>query len=121
VLVSTSSAGALYCGGGRGPTAEVAIQSAIDDAENSAEGDGLFTCTPVGEPQVFSSRTIHSAATSTGEREHVLQLTSFSFAFHAAGNSRFMGRLAGLGRLRNVASEVEVAWSGPCGDWRLLW
>jgi hypothetical protein len=44
--------GAIYCGGGRGPTAEVAIQSAIDDAATSAQGDGLFTCTLVGEPLV---------------------------------------------------------------------
>jgi hypothetical protein len=53
-LVPTASAiaGALYCGGGRGPTAEVAIRSAIEDAENSAQGDGLFTCTLVGEPVV---------------------------------------------------------------------
>ena len=45
-------ASAIYCGGGRGPTAEVAIQSAIADAENSAQGDGLFTCSLVGEPSM---------------------------------------------------------------------
>jgi hypothetical protein len=55
VLGPTASAiaDALYCGAGRGPTSAVAVQSAIWDAENSAQGDGLFTCTLVGEPQVF--------------------------------------------------------------------
>jgi hypothetical protein len=47
-----ASAAAIYCGGGRGPTAEVAIQSAIWDAQSSAEGDGLFTCTLADEPKV---------------------------------------------------------------------
>jgi hypothetical protein len=49
---ASAIASAIYCGGGRGPTAEVAIQSAIDDAQSSAQGDGLFTCTLVGEPLV---------------------------------------------------------------------
>jgi hypothetical protein len=52
VFSAVASAGAIYCGGGYGPTAEVAIQSAIGDAENSASGDGLFNCTLVGEPTV---------------------------------------------------------------------
>ena len=39
----------------RGPTAEVAIRSAIDDGANSAAAEGLYTCTPVGEPQVFET------------------------------------------------------------------
>lgn len=30
----------------------MAIQSAIDDAQNSAQEDGLFSCTLVGEPFV---------------------------------------------------------------------
>ncbi len=51
--VSAAASAPLYCGGGRGPTADVAIASAIDDAQNSASGDGLFTCVLVGEPQVF--------------------------------------------------------------------
>jgi hypothetical protein len=53
-LAPTASAlaGAIYCGGGYGPTAEVAVQSAIDDARNSASGDGLFNCTLAGEPLV---------------------------------------------------------------------
>ncbi|WP_328885243.1 hypothetical protein [Streptomyces sp. NBC_00316] len=43
---------ALYCGGGYGPTAEIAVRSAIDDARNSASGEGLFRCELVGEPFV---------------------------------------------------------------------
>ena len=31
----------------------MAIQSAIGDAQSSAEGDGLITYTLVGEPKVF--------------------------------------------------------------------
>jgi hypothetical protein len=49
------STGKLFLGGGRGPTAEVAIRSAIDDGANSAAAEGLYTCTPVGEPQVFET------------------------------------------------------------------
>jgi hypothetical protein len=47
--------GMLFDGGGRGPTAEVAIRSAIDDAANSASAYQLFTCSLVGTPQVFES------------------------------------------------------------------
>ena len=49
------SNGMLFEGGGRGPTAEVAIRSAIDDAATSAGAYQLYTCTPVGRPQVFES------------------------------------------------------------------
>jgi hypothetical protein len=49
-----SSSGMLFDGGGYGPTAEVAIRGAIDDAAVSASAYGLFNCTQVGEPQVFS-------------------------------------------------------------------
>jgi hypothetical protein len=55
---STASAdpnGKLFTGGGRGPTAELAIRSAIDDAANSASAEQLYTCTQVGEPEVFES------------------------------------------------------------------
>ena len=55
MFASSASAAGLYCGGGRGPTANVAIQRAIEDANTSASGDGLFTCELVGEPQVFES------------------------------------------------------------------
>ncbi|MFD9880860.1 hypothetical protein ACFWZT_05305 [Streptomyces alboflavus] len=45
----------LFTGGGRGPTAAVAIQSAIGDAEASAGAEQLYTCALVGEPLVFES------------------------------------------------------------------
>ncbi|WJV44712.1 hypothetical protein [Streptomyces flavofungini] len=54
--VADSAASAkLFTGGGRGPTAAVAIQSAIDDAETSAAAEQLYTCALLGEPQVFES------------------------------------------------------------------
>jgi hypothetical protein len=49
------STGMLFDGGGRGPTAEVAIRRAFSDAETSASAYQLYTCAPVGEPQVFES------------------------------------------------------------------
>jgi hypothetical protein len=55
---STSVVGAesdwmLFDGAAFGPTVEVAIQGAIDDAENSASAYQLYTCRLVGEPQIF--------------------------------------------------------------------
>jgi hypothetical protein len=50
---SADSSGMFFDGAGRGPTAEVAIRSAIGDAATSASAYQLFTCVPVGEPQVF--------------------------------------------------------------------
>ena len=55
LFASSASAAGFYCGAARGLTAEVAIQGAIDDAQNSASGDGLFNCELIGEPQVFES------------------------------------------------------------------
>jgi ribosomal protein S12 methylthiotransferase accessory factor YcaO len=49
------TSGMYFDGGGRGPTAEVAIRRAIDDAATSAGAYQLFSCTAVGEPQVFES------------------------------------------------------------------
>jgi len=43
----------LFTGGGFGPTTEVAIQSAVWDAETSASAYQLFTCQMVGEPSIF--------------------------------------------------------------------
>jgi hypothetical protein len=54
-VASADSDGKLFQGAGRGPTAEVAIQSAIDDAATSAGGEQLYTCAQVGEPEVFES------------------------------------------------------------------
>jgi hypothetical protein len=53
VLAGVAAASTLYCGSGRGSTPEKAINKAIYDAEVSAEGDGLFTCTIVDEPTVW--------------------------------------------------------------------
>lgn len=56
LAVADSSAPAkLFTGGGRGPTAAVAIQSAVWDAESSAGAEQLYTCTLAGEPLVFES------------------------------------------------------------------
>jgi hypothetical protein len=52
---AASSSGMLFTGASRGPSAEVAIRGAIDDAAASAGAVGLYTCTPVGEPRVFES------------------------------------------------------------------
>jgi ribosomal protein S12 methylthiotransferase accessory factor YcaO len=50
-----SSSGMLFDGGGRGLTAEAAIRRAIQDAATSASAYQLYTCTLVGQPQVFES------------------------------------------------------------------
>ncbi|MFI5632343.1 hypothetical protein ACIA8E_23795 [Streptomyces sp. NPDC051664] len=52
VTPAPTSSALLYCGGGYGPTAGTAVRSAIDDAQNSASGDGLFSCELIGEPFV---------------------------------------------------------------------
>ena len=53
VLAGVAAASALYGGCATGSTPQRAINKAIYDAEISAEGDGLFTCTIVGEPSVW--------------------------------------------------------------------
>jgi hypothetical protein len=53
VLAGVVAASPLYGGCATGSTPERAINKAIKDAEISAEGDGLFTCTVVGEPTVW--------------------------------------------------------------------
>jgi hypothetical protein len=53
VLAGVAAASALYGGCATGSTPAKAIKKAIYDAEISAEGDGLFTCTLVGEPSVW--------------------------------------------------------------------
>lgn len=50
-----ASGSALYCGAARGLTADNAVQGAVDDARNSASGDGRFQCELVGEPQIFET------------------------------------------------------------------
>jgi hypothetical protein len=49
--------GMLFDGGGFGPTEEVAIRQAVEDAEVSASAYQLFTCELVGEPQIFPDPT----------------------------------------------------------------
>lgn len=51
---SSQSISALFTGGGFGPTADVAIQSAIWDAEVSASDYQLFNCRVVGEILIFA-------------------------------------------------------------------
>ena len=53
VLAGVVAASPLYGGCATGSTPAKAINKAIYDAEISAEGDGLFTCTIVGEPTVW--------------------------------------------------------------------
>ena len=56
VLASVAVASPLFDGGGRGPTDEVAIQSAFDDARITAQSVGFYgECTIAGEPQVFET------------------------------------------------------------------
>jgi hypothetical protein len=52
-VVGAQSEAMLFDGAAFGPTIEVAIQSAIGDAEVSASGYQLFTCQLVGEPRIF--------------------------------------------------------------------
>ena len=53
VLAGVAAASTLYGGCATGSTPQKAINKAIYDAEISAEGDGLFGCTIVGEPTVW--------------------------------------------------------------------
>jgi hypothetical protein len=53
---SAGGAAKLFTGGGYGTTPELAIQSAIEDAKNSASAEQLYTCVLVGEPQTFGPR-----------------------------------------------------------------
>jgi hypothetical protein len=43
----------LFMGAGHGPTPGSAIYSATEDAEGCAESVGLYTCTMVGEPEIW--------------------------------------------------------------------
>jgi hypothetical protein len=56
LLASVAVASPLFDGGGRGPTADVAIQRAFEDAHVTAQSEGFYgACTIVGQPQVFES------------------------------------------------------------------
>ena len=51
--VSAAGAAKLFTGGGYGPTQELAVQAAIEDGQNSASSEQLYTCVLVGQPRVF--------------------------------------------------------------------
>lgn len=54
LVASPATASPLFCGAGRGLTAQNAIQGAFDDARNSAQSEGFYgACTISGEPQIF--------------------------------------------------------------------
>ena len=57
VLLAPASAlpagGGLFIGAGSGQTPDTAIRAATEDAQACAESVGLFTCMPVGEPEIF--------------------------------------------------------------------
>jgi len=53
LVLAGVAAASIYGGCATGSTPERAINKALYDAEISAEGDGLFTCTIVGEPTVW--------------------------------------------------------------------
>src|SRR5688572_7316125 len=56
VFATPALASPLFCGAGRGPTAAVAIDAALDDARTSAQSEGFYgDCTIVGEPEVFET------------------------------------------------------------------
>ena len=56
LVASPATASPLFCGAGRGRTAEVAVQGAFDDARNSAQSEGFYgQCTLSGEPQIFET------------------------------------------------------------------
>jgi hypothetical protein len=51
--VSAGGAAKVFTGGGYGTTPELAIQSAIEDGQNSASAEQLYTCVLVGQPRTF--------------------------------------------------------------------
>jgi hypothetical protein len=56
LVAPPAAASLLFDGGGHGPTAQVAIQRALEDAQITAQSVGFFgACTIVGEPQVFEA------------------------------------------------------------------
>ncbi|HKA67871.1 MAG TPA: hypothetical protein VKG85_02005 [Actinomycetes bacterium] len=62
LTAASANAAALFNGCSFGSTPERAIAKAIDDAENSAFGEGLFNCELVGEPLVWHDGSRFRAA-----------------------------------------------------------
>ena len=53
LTATSANAAGLFSGCSFGSTPERAIEKAIDDAEVSASGEGLFNCELVGKPLVW--------------------------------------------------------------------
>jgi hypothetical protein len=55
VLVATPAvASPIFCGGGAALTADLAVRSAFEDAQISAQSEGFYgPCRLVGEPETF--------------------------------------------------------------------
>ena len=54
LVASPATASPLFCGAGRGLTAQNAVQGAFEDAQTSAQSEGFYgACTLAGEPQIF--------------------------------------------------------------------
>jgi hypothetical protein len=62
LTATSASASGLFGGCSFGSTPQRAIEKAIDDAENSASGEGLFNCVIVGEPLVWRDGSMFRAA-----------------------------------------------------------
>ena len=62
LTTTSANAAALFNGCSFGSTPERAIEKAIDDAEVSASGEGLFNCELVGEPLVWQDGLMFRAA-----------------------------------------------------------
>jgi hypothetical protein len=43
----------LFMGAGRGSTVQSAVHAAVEDAEGCAASVGLYSCTMVGEPEIW--------------------------------------------------------------------
>ncbi|MDQ7905042.1 hypothetical protein RB614_10970 [Phytohabitans sp. ZYX-F-186] len=56
LAAAPAAASPLFDGGGRGPTAEVAVQSAFWDAQITAQSVGFYgECAIVGTPAIFET------------------------------------------------------------------
>lgn len=66
LVASPAVASPVFCGGARGSTAEIAIQTAFEDAQNSTQAEGYYgPCTLVGEPEVYERDDLTSGTSSS--------------------------------------------------------